>query len=134
MTEVTVLIEGLAMGESARWHDGRFWCSDWVAGEVLAIDVDGPDAGTPMVVTRSTSFPFCFDWTADGTMLVTGRTGLDRLDADGSLRPYADLSHLSDYGWNEVAVHPSGAAHGVATQHFPDKEGVVGSGPSAPTV
>ena len=44
-------------------------------------------------------------------MLVTSRSGLDRLDADGSLHPYADLSHLSDYGWNEVAVHPSGAAY-----------------------
>ena len=74
------------MGESARWHDGRFWCSDWVAGEVLAIASTAPDAGKPVVVTRSTSFPFCFDWTADGTMLVTGRSGLDRLDADGSLR------------------------------------------------
>jgi sugar lactone lactonase YvrE len=111
MTEVTVLTEGLAMGESARWHDERFWCSDWVAGEVLAISVDGADAGKPVVVTRSTSFPFCFDWAIDGTMLVTGRSGLDRLDADGSLHPHADLSHLSRYGWNEVAVHPSGAAY-----------------------
>jgi sugar lactone lactonase YvrE len=112
MTDVTVLTEGLAMGESARWHDGRFWCSDWVAGEVLAMSVDGADAGKPVVVTRSTSFPFCFDWTTDDTMLVTGRHGLDRVDADGSLRPHADLSHLSHYGWNEVAVHhPTGAAY-----------------------
>ncbi len=112
MADVTVLTEGLAMGESARWHDGRFWCSDWVAGEVLAIRVDGADAGKRVVVTRSTSFPFCFDWTTDDTMLVTGRSGLERLDADGSLRPHADLSHFSDYGWNEVAVHhPTGAAY-----------------------
>jgi sugar lactone lactonase YvrE len=112
MADVTVLTEGLAMGESARWHDGRFWCSDWVAGEVLAISVDGADAGKRVVVTRSTSFPFCFDWTSDDTMLVTGRSGLERLDADGSLRADADLSHFSDYGWNEVAVHhPTGAAY-----------------------
>ena len=112
MADVTVLTEGLAMGESARWHDGRFWCSDWVAGEVLAISVDGADAGKRVVVTRSTSFPFCFDWTTDDTMLVTGRSGLERLDADGSLLPHADLSHFSDYGWNEVAVHhPTGAAY-----------------------
>ena len=43
-----------------------------------------------MVVTRSTSFPFCFDWTSDDTMLVTSRSGLDRLDVGGSLHPYAD--------------------------------------------
>jgi sugar lactone lactonase YvrE len=111
MTAITTLTEGLAMGESARWHDGRFWCSDWVAGEILAIALDGPDAGSPNVVTRSTSFPFCFDWTADGTMLVTGRDGLQRLAADGALEPHADLSDLSDYGWNEVVVHQSGIAY-----------------------
>ncbi len=111
MTTITTLVDGLAMGESARWHDGRFWCSDWVAGEILAMAVDGPDAGEPEVVTRSTSFPFCFDWTADGTMLVTGRNGLERLGPDGALVAHADLTHFSDYGWNEVAVHPSGVAY-----------------------
>ena len=111
MTTITTLVDGLAMGESARWHDGRFWCSDWVAGEILAMAVDGPDAGEPEVVTRSTSFPFCFDWTADGTMLVTGRNGLERLGPDGALVAHADLAHFSDYGWNEVAVHPSGVAY-----------------------
>jgi sugar lactone lactonase YvrE len=109
MTEITLLTDGLAMGESARWHDGRFWCSDWVAGEVLAIAVDGPETGKPEVVARSTSFPFCFDWTADGTLLVSGRHGLERLGPEGALHPAADLSDLSDHGWNEVAVHPSGA-------------------------
>ena len=79
MTTITTLTDGLAMVESARWHDGRFWCSDWVAGELLAIPVDGARDGTPEVVTRSTSFPFCFDWTADGTLVVTGGSGLERL-------------------------------------------------------
>jgi sugar lactone lactonase YvrE len=111
MTTITTLTDGLAMGESARWHDGRFWCSDWVAGEILAIAVDGPDTGKPGVITHSTSFPFCFDWMADGTMLVTGRDGLERLRSDGTLVRYAEMSHLSDYGWNEVAVHPSGVAY-----------------------
>lgn len=31
-TPTTTFLTGLAMGESARWHDGRFWCSYWVAG------------------------------------------------------------------------------------------------------
>ena len=99
------------MVESARWHDGRFWCSDWVAGEVLVMPVDGPEAGRPEVVTRSTSFPFCFDWTADGTLLVTGHSGLERLGPAGELVPHVDLSDLSPFGWNEVAVHPAGNAY-----------------------
>ncbi|HEY3485580.1 MAG TPA: SMP-30/gluconolactonase/LRE family protein [Ilumatobacteraceae bacterium] len=106
---VETLITGLAMGESARWRAGRFWCSDWVAGEILAIDLDGTSA----VVTRSTSSPFCFDWRADGTMLVTGGTGLERLDvSSGELVPEADLTPLGVVGgWNEVIVAPSGVAY-----------------------
>src|SRR4029078_8292171 len=85
MSDVTTLTEGLAMGESARWHDGRFWCSDWVAGDVLSMAATGDDAGRPDVVPHPTSFPFCFDWTADGTMLVTGAHGLERPAPDGTL-------------------------------------------------
>jgi sugar lactone lactonase YvrE len=89
----TTLLSGLAMGESARWHDGRFWCSDWVAGEILAVGLDG----SVEVVARSTSFPFCFDWQPDGTMLVTSATGLERLQpgergTPGAFVPAVDLS------------------------------------------
>ena len=33
-----VFATGIQMGESPRWHDGRFWMCDWAAGEVLAFD------------------------------------------------------------------------------------------------
>ncbi len=39
MTEV--LLTGLKIGESARWHDGRLWLSNWGAQQVLAVDLDG---------------------------------------------------------------------------------------------
>jgi sugar lactone lactonase YvrE len=106
MAEIATLLTGLALGESARWHDGRFWCSDWVAGEVLAADLDG----TVEVVARSTCFPFCFDWRPDGTMVVTGTTGLERLE-NGSLVPWVDMSGLIIGGWNEVIVDPRGNAY-----------------------
>ena len=111
MTTLTTLLSGLAMGESARWHDGRFWCSDWVAGELLATGVHGPMPARPQVVTRSTSFPFCFDWTPGGDLLVTSATGLERLADDGTLVPHIDLTHLSPLGWNEVAVDTRGNAY-----------------------
>ncbi len=108
--ELATLMTDIAMGESARWHEGRFWMSDWVAGEILAVDVEGPTAGQREVVARSTSFPFCFDWIADGTMLVTGSNGLERLDPDGTLVPYVELRDISSFGWNEVVVDPRGSA------------------------
>jgi len=119
--EITTLLSGLAMGESARWHDGRFWCSDWVAGEILATEVAGSAAGRSEVAARSTSFPFCFDWTPDGTMLVTGGSGLERLEpapagsaggaGEGKLVPHVDLSPLGPQVWNEVVVDPRGNAY-----------------------
>ena len=117
--EIRTFLTDIAMGESARWHDGRFWCSDWVAGEVLAADLDG----TVEVVARSTSFPFCFDWLPDGTMLVTGATGLERLAADGSLVPHVDLTGLISHGWNEVVVDPRGNAY-VNSPNFDMSGGV----------
>ena len=31
-------MEGIGLGESPRWHEGRLWFSDWVAHEVIALD------------------------------------------------------------------------------------------------
>jgi sugar lactone lactonase YvrE len=64
-------------------------------------------------VARSDSFPFCFDWLADDTMVVTSATGLERLEPGragepGTLVPYVDLRALIDHGWNEVVVDPGG--------------------------
>jgi sugar lactone lactonase YvrE len=121
--DIGTLLTGLAMGESARWHDGRFWCSDWVAGEILAADLDG----TSEVVARSTSFPFCFDWLPDGTMIVTSGSGLERLEPGGSgeigaLVPHLDMTHLIDRGWNEVIVDARGNAY-VNSPNFDMSEG-----------
>lgn len=115
----------MAMGESARWHDGRFWCSDWVAGEILAADVDG----TAEVAARPTSFPFCFDWSSDGTMLVTSETGLERLEPPGrpgeagALVPSVDMTHLTSRGWNEVVVDSSRGNAYVNSPNFDMSQG-----------
>jgi sugar lactone lactonase YvrE len=122
--QITTFITDIAMGESARWHDGRLWCSDWVAGEILAADLDG----TRQVVARSSSFPFCFDWCADGTMLVTSTTGLDRVEPGASgetpvLVPHTDMTHLIDHGWNEVIVDSRGNAY-VNSPNFDMSQGM----------
>jgi sugar lactone lactonase YvrE len=122
--EIATFLSGLAMGESARWHDGRFWCSDWVAGEILAADL----SGRVEVVARSTSFPFCFDWLPDGSMIVTGGTGLERLapaagsDAIVSLVPFVHMTGLITGGWNEVIVDARGNAY-VNSPNFDMSQG-----------
>lgn len=41
LPEVQTLMTGLAFGESPRWHDGRLWFSDWVAQELIVVDLEG---------------------------------------------------------------------------------------------
>src|SRR4029077_12836939 len=63
---------GIQMGESPRWHDGRFWMCDWIAGEVLAFDAQG----NREVVTRVEGLPFSIDWLPDGQLLITTPNGV----------------------------------------------------------
>jgi sugar lactone lactonase YvrE len=94
------LMEGIAMGESPRWHEGRLWFSDWVAHEVIAVDLEGRSE----VIARVDALPFSLDWLPDGRLLITAGPLLLRLEPDGSLVTHADLSELTDYGWNEIVV------------------------------
>jgi sugar lactone lactonase YvrE len=108
--DLHTVMTGLAMGESPRWHDGRLWLCDWVAGEVIADDADG---GAREVVLRMPSFPFCIDWLPDGRLLVvSGREArVLRLEPGGELVTHADLSPISDKPWNEIAVDGRGNAY-----------------------
>ena len=62
-----VLADGLAMGESPRWHDGVLWLCDWLAGEVLTIDAQGRTD----IVRRIEGLPFSVDWLPDGREVYT---------------------------------------------------------------
>ncbi|MFN8040737.1 MAG: SMP-30/gluconolactonase/LRE family protein [Acidimicrobiales bacterium] len=110
-SETRVLLDGLAFGESVRWHDGRVWVCDWVDGDVLSVAPDGSDR---RVEAHVDGFPVCIDWTADGELLVVnGRAGqlLRCTAAAGDLVEVADLTGLSPHPWNEVAAHPGGWAY-----------------------
>jgi sugar lactone lactonase YvrE len=107
MVVMDVLMEGIGLGESPRWHDGRLWFSDWVAQEVIALDPEGRSE----VITSVRSLPFSIDWLPDGPMLITSGRQLLRMEPDGSLVTHIDLSDLSDYGWNEIVVDGRGNAY-----------------------
>jgi sugar lactone lactonase YvrE len=108
-TGLRALMSGLAFPESPRWHDGRLWFSDWGAGEVIALDLDGRSE----VVARVPSFPMCIDHLPDGRLLIvdSSERRLLRQEPDGSLATHADLAGLSEHPWNEVVVDGRGNAY-----------------------
>ena len=109
MPEPHVLLTGLGIGESPRWHDGRLWLANWGTGEVLAVDRPGRAEVTARV---RTTIPYSLDWLPDGRMLVvSGQEALLlRQEPDGSLVTHADLGGL-DSVFNEIVVDGRGNAY-----------------------
>src|SRR5215831_11145259 len=101
--KAAILMTGVAMGESPRWHENRLWFSDWGAQEIIAVDSNG---NSEVAVRVPFGLPFCIDWLHDGRLLVvSGREGLLlRRETDGSLVTHADLRVLGTGGWNEIVV------------------------------
>src|SRR5436190_13226870 len=95
-----VFATGLRMGESPRWHDGRLWVCDWVAGEVLSFD---PEGGRRVELTM-TGLPFSVDWLPDGRTVLTCTVGVVAAAPDGTLTPYG----ATGMPWNEIVVAPTG--------------------------
>jgi sugar lactone lactonase YvrE len=107
--ELQTLMSDLAFPESPRWRDDRLWVSDWGAGEVIAVDLEGNSE----VIVRHPSFPMCIDWLPDGRLLIVsaGDGLLLRLERDGSLVTHADLTGLADHPWNDIVVDGRGNAY-----------------------
>lgn len=102
-----VLMSGVAMGESPRWHENRLWFSDWGAQEIVTVDSYGK---SEVAVRAPFGLPFCIDWLHDGRLLVvSGRQGVVlRRERDGSLVTHADLHGPAGMGWNEIVVDGRG--------------------------
>ena len=111
--EPRVLLDGLAMGESPRWHHGRLWFSNWGTGEIVAVDLDG---NSEVVGRGPEGLGWATNWLPDGRMLITGNE-LVRVEPDGSRVRHADLSHISPVGWSELTVDGRGNAY-VNTINF----------------
>jgi sugar lactone lactonase YvrE len=99
-----ILMTGIAFGESPRWHDNRLWFSDWMAQEIIAVDLDGKSEA----ITKVQAMPFCIDWLPDGNLVITSGKDILRMEPDGRLVTHADLSNLTEYGWNEIVVDGRG--------------------------
>src|ERR671936_1178554 len=102
-----ILFDGVGMGESPRWHDGRLWFSNWGSDEIVAVDLEG---NSEIIGPGGGGSGWAVDWLPDGRMLVTGAE-LTRVEPDGYRVGHADLSSISPYGWSEITVDGRGNAY-----------------------
>ena len=124
-TDPRVLLSGLAMPESPRWHHGRLWFSNWGADEIVAVDLDGR---SEVVGRGPEGAGWAVNWLPDERMLVTGRE-LVRVEPDGTRVRHADLSSVSPYGWSELTVDGRGNAYvNTINFDFADFQAVLASG------
>ena len=105
--EEQILMTGLGIGESPRWHDGRLWFCNWGRQEVIALGLDGK---SDVMARVPTSIPFCIDWLPDGRLLIV--SGQERLllrqERDSTLVTHADLNGLTEGAFNEIVVDGRG--------------------------
>lgn len=103
------LLVGGAFFESPRWHDGRWWVSDFYRHLVLSIGAQG-DAREVLEVEGQ---PSGIGWLPDGSMLVVSMRDhrILRWSADAGVSEYADVSEFCGGHLNDMVVDTRGRAY-----------------------
>jgi sugar lactone lactonase YvrE len=95
-----ILLDGLQVGESPRWHDGRLWFAHWGAGEVCAVDLEGR---VEVVARTEAKLPISLAFLPDGRLVIVDGRRLVTRSGD----TYAEL----EQGANEIVIDGQARAY-----------------------
>ena len=109
MTKRTrILMDGLTFGEGPRWHDGKFYFSDFYSHKVFSLDMEGNSE----VIVEVPGQPSGLGWMPDGTMLIVSMKDKKLLSfINNTLSEVADLSDLAGFHCNDMVVDDRGNAY-----------------------
>ncbi|TMC05030.1 MAG: SMP-30/gluconolactonase/LRE family protein [Chloroflexi bacterium] len=103
MSEPKVLLSGLGIPESPRWHESRLWFCNWIERQVVAAGLDGSKE-VVSVTCPVHPMGYSIGWLPDGRLLVTGDK-VRRQEPDGTMVVHADQPA------NEIVVDRRGNAY-----------------------
>ena len=102
------LLTGGAFFEGPRWHDGRWWVSDFYREAVFTVDTSGREE----LVLSVPGQPSGMGWLPDGSLLVVSMRDhrLLRRSEDGTVEEVADVSEHCGGPLNDMVVDGTGRA------------------------
>ena len=108
MTEMREFFAGGTYFECPRWHDGRWWASDFYRYGVFSYDAGGREEQVVEVEGQ----PSGLGWLPGGDLLVVSMKDQRLLRvSDGDVSTHADLSDVCGGYLNDMVVDASGRAY-----------------------
>jgi sugar lactone lactonase YvrE len=106
--QLSVLVDTGTFYEGPRWHDGRWWISDFYRHTVIAITSEGKQEAIMTVPNQ----PSGLGWHPDGALIVVSMKDrqLLRRDLNGSVDRLADLEAFGHGPLNDMVVDQRGRA------------------------
>ena len=105
--KLETLMKGLTFGEGPRWHENKFYFSDFYSHKVYSLDLSGKHE----VIVEIPNQPSGLGWTPDGTMLIVSMKDRKLMSfKDGQLKERADLTEFSGFHCNDMVVDIDGNA------------------------
>src|SRR4051794_18045435 len=110
MAGLTTLLEGGAFFEGPRWHEGRWWVSDFYRHLVVAVD---PGDGSAEEVMEVEGQPSGLGWLPDGSLLVVSMKDhrLLRRSPEGEVSVHAEVGEYCGGHLNDMVVDEHGRAY-----------------------
>src|SRR5690348_8014179 len=107
--ELRTLVEGGHYFEGPRWHDGRWWVSDFYRYGVFSVSEDGVEERVAEVEGQ----PSGLGWLPDGSLVIASMRDhkLLRRTPDGELSVLADVSEHCGGLLNDLVVSPEGRTY-----------------------
>lgn len=108
--ETTMLVDGRYFCEGPRWHEERFWFSDFYAHEICSVGLDGD---VRVEVEVGDERPSGLGWLPDGRLLYVAMLAraVMRREHDGTIVQHADLGDLATFHCNDMLVDDRGRAY-----------------------